>query len=725
MTDEATTHEASTGAPDAFGPPRTRVEGRSKVTGQARYETDTDLPGMAHAALVRAATRGRLAGLDLGEARTMPGVIEILTHDQLGDAVRPVQHAMAGSYANSTWRPLASTDIAYPGQIVALVVADTREAARAAANRVGVRLFASPATYRLEDGPDAKLEAAKPGHKDASVGDVAAGLAAAAARVDATYATPVQHHNPLELFATTCSWDGGQLTVHEPSRFVCGLQHGLAEQLGIPAGRVRVISHLVGGHFGSRLDLSQHTALVALAAWRLGRPVQLVPTRSEGFTIATHRPESRHAIRLAADADGRLTALSHKAVVATSRFDTFAMQGADVTGGLYACPNVATEERIGRVDRNTPGPMRAPPEVPYLFALESAMDELAVALKIDPVELRRRNDTTVDPLSGKRYTSRPLMRCFDEAARRFGWDASARAAPGTRRDGDWLVGAGCASSVRPVKIAPAAIRISLTDDGGALVETAHHEIGNGITTLLATRAAERLGVPMERVGVKLGDTVLPPAGISGGSSTTTSLINALDDACWKLQRQMVDQGRNDPHPPSVTFEHLPKGFGPDAVQKLRTGHTQLAQGGDTLSCAFGAQFAEVRVHSRTREIRVSRLVGAFAGGRILNPVTAHSQLIGGMIWGLGSALLEETEIDPATGGYVNDNLADYLVATSADVPSVEAVFVEDDDREVNPAGVKGIGEIAIIGVNAAIANAVYAAAGRRFRRLPIRIDDLV
>ena len=719
------THETSTDAAGAFGPAHTRVEGVSKVIGHARYETDTYLPGMAHAALVRAPTCGHLAGLDLDTARAVPGVIEILTHDVLADAVRPVKHAMAGGYANSTWRPLASSEIAYPGQIVALVVADTREAASEAAGRVGVRLVPEPATYRLEDAADTRLEAAKPGHKDGSVGDIAAGQAKAAARISATYATPVQHHNPMELFATTCAWESGYLTVHEPSRFVCGLQHGLAEQLGISAERVRVISRLVGGHFGSRLDLSQHTALVALAAWRQGRPVQLVPTRSDGFTIATHRPESRHDIELAADVDGRLTALSHRAVVATSRFDTFAMQGTDVTGGLYACPNVVTEERIGRVDRNTPGPMRAPPEVPYLFALESAMDELAVALRIDPVELRRRNDTSVDPVADKRYTSRPLMRCFDEAARRFGWDDTARAAPATRRVGDWLVGAGCSASVRPVKIAPAAVRVSLTADGGALVETAHHEIGTGITTLLAARAGEQLALPMERVLVRLGDTILPPAGISGGSSTTTSLINALDDACGKLRAQMADRSRNDPTPPSVTVEHLPKGFGPEAIGKLQTGHTQLSQGGDTLSCAFGAQFAEVRVHSRTREIRVSRLVGAFAGGRILNPLTAHSQLIGGMIWGIGSALLEDTEIDPATGGYVNNNLADYLVATAADVPSVDAIFVEDEDREVNAAGVKGIGEIAIIGVNAAIANAVYAATGRRVRRLPIRIDDLI
>ena len=409
-----------------------------------------------------------------------------------------------------------------------------------------------------------------------------------------------------------------------------------------------------------------------------------------------------------------------------SRFDVYAMSGTEVTAALYACPNVATEELIGRLDRNSPGPMRAPPEVPYLFALESAMDELAWTLKLDPVELRRRNDTTVDPVTGNRYTSRALMRCFDAAAARFNWDAAGRGAPGSKREGDWLVGVGCASSMRPTKIAPAAMRVSLVGDG-AVVETAHHEVGTGITTLLAARAGEKLGVPMERVTVRLGDTMLPPAGVSGGSSTTTSLINALDDACARLSAQVAANGRGGGVAPSITVNHVPEGVPAEAaVEKLYAGKTQIGQAtGKRTSCAFGAHFVEVRVHARTREIRVARHVGAFAGGRILNPLTARSQLIGGAIWGIGSALLEATEVDPRTGGYVNANLADYLVATSADAPSLDMFFVEDEDREVNPAGVKGIGEIAIIGANAAIANAVFAATGTRVRRLPIRIDDLI
>lgn len=701
-----------------IGPAVHRVEGAAKVTGHAKYETDVRLAGIAQAALVLAPTIGRIEGLDLASARNVPGVLAIFTHPDLGEAIAPVKHVMAGGWANSTLRPLASNEIAYPGQIVALVVAETGESAQEAAQAVIVRLKPRLGTYRLE-GPGEKLADLKDEHADAHVGDVEAGWAQATARIEATYETPIQHHNPMELFATTCVWDRDRLTVHEPSRFVCGLQHGLAAQLGIPAENVRVISRLVGGHFGSRLGLSQHTAMVALAARRLGRPVQLVPSRRDGFTIANHRPESRHEIRLAADANGRLLALSHHATVATSRFDDFAMQGTDVTAGLYACLNIAVEERVGRIDRNTPGPMRAPPEVPYLFALESAMDELAHELAIDPIELRRLNDTTTDPLTGKRYTTRPLMRCFDAAASVFDWSRARH----PRRDGDWLVGAGCAAAVRPTKIGPAALRLTRTADG-AIVETAHHEIGNGITTLLAMAASEGLDIPIEAVTVRLGDTCLPPAGLSGGSSTTTSLMNAMDEACGKLRALLDRRGRNDTGETSVTVEHLPDGFGAEAVGKLDAGHVQLRQiTGDRIAAAFGAQFVEVRIHAYTHEIRVARLVGAFASGRILNRLTAHSQLIGGMIWGMGSALLETTHVDPQTGGYTNADLADYLVAIAADVPSVEALIIADDDIEVNPAGIKGLGEISIIGVNAAIANAVFAATGKRFRRLPIGLED--
>ncbi|MEH3143942.1 MAG: xanthine dehydrogenase family protein molybdopterin-binding subunit [Methylobacterium frigidaeris] len=761
MTRETTTAPADR-ATAVLGRPHPRLEGRAKVTGRAVYASDTALPDLAHAALVTAAIpRGRIESFDLDAARAMPGVLGIFTHHDLSGAVRPVRHLMEGGYANSSHRPLGSDAVAHSGQIVALVVAGTREAAEAAAARVGVAYEAEPFAAALDDpgAETVRLADLKPSHRDPHRGDADAAFAAAAVRVSGRYETPVQHHNPIELFTTLCAWDGDHLTVHEPTRHVGALRHGLAAQLGLDPARVRVVSGLIGGHFGSRLALSQHTALVALAARRLGRPVSLVPSRRQCFTIANHRPETRHDLRLGADRDGRFTALVHEAAMGASRFDAFAMEGTDVTASLYACPAIGTGERAVRLDRNTPGPMRAPPEVPYLFALESAVDEMAWALGLDPIVLRRRNDTARDPVTGEPFSTRPLMRCFEAGAEAFGWSGRVPE-PGAMRDGEWRVGFGCASSARPVKIAPASLRVALTPEGGARIETAHHEIGNGITTLLAMGAAEWLGVPVETVGVRLGDTDLPPAGLSGGSSTTTSLMHTLERGCATLRRRLLARAVAEggalagADPAAVTLAQgvaaaadgrraplaalvrdlgpgragtvavfVPQGSGKDAWERTRTGHLALGQAEGALAWAFGAQFAEVRVHALTGEIRVPRLLGAFAAGRVLNPLAARSQLTGGMVWGLGSALLEETVVD--RGHYRNPDLAEYLVASAADAPRVEALLVPDEDERVNPLGLKGLGELGIIGVNAAIANAVHHATGRRVRRLPIRVEAML
>lgn len=710
-----------------LGRSHTRVEGAAKVTGSAVYASDTPRRAtggaVAHAALVTSTIAwGRIVGFDLTAAQAVPGVLAVFTHHDFAGCVAPVRHLMAGGYVNSSHRPLHSDAVAYAGQIVALVVAETSEVAAAGAAALRVAYEEAPASAGF-DSPGAetvRLADLKAHHEDIRTGHAETALAASAHRIEARYETPVQHHNPIELFTTRCAWEGDRLTVHEPTRFVGAVQHGLAAQLGLDPAKVRVNAGLIGGHFGSKFALSQHTALVALAARRLGRPVSLVPTRRQCFTIANYRPESRHDIRLGADAEGRLTALVHEAEVVTSRFDPFAMEGADVTASLYACPAIRTEERAVRVDRNTPGPMRAPPEVPYLFALESAMDEMAWRLGLDPIDLRRRNDTATDPVSGKPFTSRPLMACFEAGAKAFGWERRLPR-PGALRDGPWRVGLGCAASVRPVKIAAATIRVRRNADGAVEVATAHHEIGNGITTLLAMGTSEWLGVPVERVSVHLGDTALPPAGISGGSSTTTSLMNALALGCAQMRDRLA--GTPDGEAVEVLAEFVPRGGTPDALKALREGHIGLTLPDDALSWAFGAQFAEVHVHAETGEIRVPRLTGAFAAGRVLNPLTALSQLKGGMIWGLGSALLEETVLDGAA--YRNSDLAEYLVPTCADAETVEAVLVPDPDERVNPLGVKGLGELGIIGVNAAIANAVYHATGHRQRHLPIRIEDML
>ncbi|WP_375382254.1 xanthine dehydrogenase family protein molybdopterin-binding subunit [uncultured Sphingomonas sp.] len=703
------------------GTPQERIDGPLKVCGIADFPGDMILPGMAHAALaVSAIAKGRITATYRDAAQSMPGVLLILTHEEVGDAIGPVGHLMEGGWANSSWRPLASPDVRYAGQIVALVVAETSETAAAAAatlrfSYAGQSPVASLDDPRCATQPLAEVDAE---HHDRRKGDFDAALARAAVRIDGQYTTPIQHHNPIELPSTTCVWEDDRLTVFEPTRYIVAAQHGLAAQLGLQPGQVRVIAHFIGGHFGSKLALSQHTAICALAARRLGRPVRLEVSRRDQFTVANHRTETRHRVRLGAARDGRLLAVGHDAATVTSRFDRFAMEGTDVSTALYAAEAVAGEERLGRVDRNTPGPMRAPPEMPFLFAMESAMDELAHALDIDPIDLRRRNDVAADPVTNKPFTTRPLMRCFDAAAEAFGWSARSPRPRARLRDG-WWIGHGCAAAARPVKIAPATLRIVQDAAGDVRIETAHHEIGNGLYTLLATIASEQLNVPLDRVTVALGDTGLPPAGISGGSSTTTTLANALGDACTALLQQ--------PHGVrEVSFDYAPPGASGEAFDELRAGHIKLLTlPKDRLAWAFGAHMIEAHVHAATGEVRVVRHVGAFAAGRILNPLTARSQYLGGMAWGVSSALLERTEVDARTGVYVNRDLADYLVPTAADIAEQVVVMVADPDPMVNKEGVKGRGEIGIIGVAAAVANAVFNATGVRVRDLPIRVEMLL
>ncbi len=390
-----------------------------------------------------------------------------------------------------------------------------------------------------------------------------------------------------------------------------------------------------------------------------------------------------------------------------------------------------------RADRSTPGFMRAPAETPYIYALECAMDELAVALAMDPIELRRMNDTMKEPIKGLPYTSRTMMPCFDQAAASFGW-SKRDPKPGSMRDGDWLVGYGCAMACYPTQMAPATARVRLMPDGTARVETATHEIGQGISTVAAQTAAEHLGIPVEKVSVMVGDTLWPPAPVSGGSITTASVCSAIAQACDAIRAKLTSQGdtgdliellhRKGPGAIEEYAEWIPHGAKPGALQALYAGHAMPTGGAkleDRIQFAFGAEFVEVRVHTRTKEIRVPRMTGAFASGRILNTRTARSQLMGGMIWGFGSALHEETEIDTRAARYTNANLADYLVPVNADVGQVDIIMVPEEDKLVNPIGVKGIGEIGIVGTAAALSNAVFHATGQRIRRLPLRIEDLV
>jgi xanthine dehydrogenase YagR molybdenum-binding subunit len=760
----------STAAPEPkanMGQPIPRYDAFAKVTGKAQYAADVPLNRPAYAYLVTSSiARGRINSFDLAEARQVRDVIDIVTHEN-AEKLREAKLFSNGGYSSTTIQPLKSPEIAQDGQIIAVVLAETYEAAREAAHRVKVTYTAANPTATF-DSPGTTAAGAKGQlaqfKEDPHVGDFAKAFDQAEVKVTASYETPAQHHNPMELFATSCVWNGDSLTIYEPSQYVHGLKNGVAEQLGIDAGNVRVVNAYVGGAFGSKGSMTPRTAIIASIARRLGRPVKLVATRDQGFTIATYRAETRHQIQLGASRDGKLTALRHEGAEISSRADAYAVGGTKTTTRLYACPNVESKVTIVRADRNTPGFMRSPPEVPYMFALESAMDELAVQLNMDPIELRRINDTMKEPIGGKPYTSRSLMACYDAGAEAFGW-AQRSAAPKSMTDGDWLIGYGCATSCYPTQMAPAAARVRLQRDGRARIEIAGHEIGNGAYTVIAQAAASKLGVPVEKVSVVIGDSDLPPAPVAGGSNSTASTCSAVMMVCDQIRQRLfkallpnesladkaketvglgqtpVTQAASSDRPldrdqafdvlgVSVVEEYgewKPDGAPLDSFHAMHNGQMRMVGGSemkDKIAYAFGAEFVEIRVNKWTHEIRVPRLVGAFAAGRIMNPRTARSQLMGGLIWGMSSALHEATELDERYARYVNDNLADYLVPVNADVPSVEVIMLSEQDDHINPAGVKGLGELGNVGTNAAICNAIFHATGQRIRELPVRLEKL-
>jgi len=754
------------------GPAASRVDGRLKVMGQALYGTDF-LPDEPLFAFLRTSSiaKGKITALDEAEARAIPGVVEILTYKNVGDRIKPGKTFSDKGYMGTSIAPLHSDEIFHDGQIVALVVAESFEVARDAAHRLKI-------TYAEQEPAGSFDEAGlsqKPAHKDTKpaqeegddpkVGDFAGAFADAPVKIDQMYATPTQHHNPLELFGSTASWRDNKLTIWESSQNVWGFKNGLAEQLGIDASDVHVISPYVGGAFGSRGSLSQYTAIVALASKLVNRPVKLVATRDQAFTIVTYRAETRHRVQLGASRNGKLTALRHEGWEITSRPDDYSVAGTDSSTRLYACDNIDSKVWIHNADRNTPGFMRSPPEIPYIFALESAMDELAYALDMDPVALRLINDTMKEPIKGLPYTSRNLKGCFEAASDAFGW-SKRTPEPGSMRDGDWLIGWGTATSLYPTNVAPCAVRVRLSPDGSARVQTATHEIGTGVRTAIAITAAEDLGLTIDKITVEVGDTDLPPAPVAGGSNSTASVCSAVANACGQIRQKIADasvgadnspfKGRDagslrlrdgrlvaadggasealqdaamrvSPGVIEVYVDHLPDGVKPEGARGLYKGQSALTGGTkleDRIQFAFGAQFVEVRVHARTGEIRAPRAVGAYSFGRIVSAKTAKSQLMGGQIWGISAALHEATELDRRTAKYYNDDLAEYLIPVNADVPVIETIMIPERDDKV-PLGIKGVGELGNVGLNAAVANAVFHATGVRIRELPIRIEKVL
>lgn len=522
-----------------MGTNQPRIDGLAKVTGRAPYGADHSVPGAAHASLATSPiARGRICSIDQNTARAMPGVLDVLTYENVGKAIKPGKTILDGGYMANSVAPLASNRIYFAGQITAVVIAETPEAAKAAAEKLVFTFKSRPAAAGL-DSPGASESRAKAlGETELSAGDPDRGFAEAAAIVDAWYETPAQHQNPMELFQSTCAWEGERLTVWESCQNVRGFQYGLAKQFGMKPEKIRILSPFIGGAFGSRSELGQVTSLVALAAKRLGRPVKLVATRRQGFTLRTFRAETRHHLRLGATREGRLTALAHDSWELTSRTERFAVAGSDSTARLYACPNVRTKVVNVEADRQAPGFMRAPPETPYLFALESAMDELACALEIDPLDLRRHNETAVETVTGKPYTSRSLLGCIDRGAELFGWSERSPL-PRSMATEDELIGWGYATAFYPTQVGPADCRLTLTSDLRATVEVGAHEIGTGIRTVIAQTAGDLLGLDLDCIEVRVGDSALPAAPMSAGSNSTASVCTVVAKACEAMRHRIA------------------------------------------------------------------------------------------------------------------------------------------------------------------------------------------
>jgi xanthine dehydrogenase YagR molybdenum-binding subunit len=729
---------------DIIGQPIDRVDGPLKVTGTAKYAAEFNAPNQVHAVLVQSTiAAGSITGFDLAQAQGMPGVLAIITPDNAVKLANPKAGPMKGAL-------LQDKEVLFNGQHVAVVVAETFEQANAAASRVRVQ-------YRRDEANtvmDSEMAQAYPPKEfrngqrppDSGRGDADATFSTGAARVDATYVTPMEHHNPMEPHATIAQWDGDHLTVWTATQGISPTQATLAGQFGIDKANVHVVCPFVGGGFGCKGNTWPPATLAAMAAKVVKRPVKLVVTRSQMFTSNGYRPRTIQRLKFAADADGKLVSIRHDGFsqMSVPSLGEFSEPVALATEMLYACANVSITHRVVPTNASLPTYMRAPGEASGVFALESAMDELAVALKMDPIEFRLRNYAEIDPSENKPFASKVLRECYRQGAEAFGWSRRT-AEPRSMRDGNTLIGWGFATATYPTNQMPAHVRARYNADGTVLVQSGTQDLGTGTYTVMTQVAAQTLGVPVEKVRFELGDSDLPPAGVSGGSATAASVSPAVAAACEAVRDKLFDLALADSHIGSqgtnrASFR-LNNGdvVGPAgrvAVGDLLKQHNQpyveaMAEGGKNEAKkkyslhAFGAQFAEVRVDADLGEIRISRLVGAFDCGNILNAKTARSQLIGGMTYGVGMALLEETLTDAETGRIVNANIADYLVPVHADIPDIQAIVVPNDEHTSNPLGVKGIGELPMVGVAAAIANAVYHATGVRVRKVPIRIEDVL
>jgi xanthine dehydrogenase YagR molybdenum-binding subunit len=707
-----------------IGQPISRVDGRAKVTGQATYAAEFKTANVAHAAVVRSTVaRGRIARIDAAAAQAAPGVIAVLTHSNAPRLPYRPHKGNPDPVVGERLHVLQDAVINHQGQPVALVIAQTLEQAQHAATLVRVQYATQTAATDVSRVPPKLLTMEKTDQSEGRGPEVRRGdpdraLAAAAVKVEQNYVIPRENHNPLEMHATIAAWDGDKLTLWDKTQWVQNTAEELAAVFGIQTSNVRVISPFVGGAFGSGLRAWPHVTLAALGARVTRRPVKLALTRREMFYAVGYRPHTLQHVALGAARDGRLEAIVHEGTQETSTYEEYSEALLNATRFLHSCPNVQTRHRVAQLNVHTPTYMRAPGEASGTFALECAMDELAVALSMDPVALRLRNEPERDENKKLPFSSRSTREAYRLAAERFGWSRR-NPTPGAMRDGRWLIGWGMATATYPMNHAPATARARVLPDGTAEVSTAASDMGPGTWTSMTQVAAESLGLPIERVRFLLGDSQLPKAPVHGGSLTMASVGSAVQAACRKARADALAFTSTTDIAEAMRRLQRPI----EATQEV--GPEKSA--GERFSMhAFGAVFVEVAVDPDLGETRVRRIVGAYGAGRVVNPKLARSQCIGGMVGGIGMALMEHSVVDVRNGRVPNANLAEYAVPVHADAPAqMDVIFVPEEDPHVNPLGVKGLGEIAMVGVAPAIANAIYHATGKRIRELPITPDKLL
>jgi xanthine dehydrogenase YagR molybdenum-binding subunit len=718
-----------------IGKPIDRVDGRLKVMGKAAYAHEVQEGGPAAYGFIVEATiaKGTVVEIDAGAAERAPGVLLVMTHKNA-----PKQ---------GTWGPLDAKDryarsspqlgnnrVEHYGQAVAFVVAQSFEQARSASRLVKIRYDVGRGEFELERNlAKAEKPADQFGQKtDSIVGDFDTAFAAAPVKVDSKFTTPFEIHAQMEPHATLAYWKDGKVTIHCASQLLKSAQNAVAATLQISPSKVRIVSRYIGGGFGGKLPIYGDVMLSAMAARQLERPVKTALTRQQMFHFTTHRSNTIQRVRLGAGADGKLTAIAHETWSHSARFDNFFENASMQTRSLYAAPHRMTLHRSVKLDLPVSDSTRAPGESVGMLALEQAIDELAEKLSIDPIELRLRNEPTVDPELGVPYSSRQLVGCLREGAAKFGW-AARDTKPAATTDGRWWIGIGVAAATRGNLMIPSSCAVALDRQGVLTVRMAMTDIGTGSYTIFTQIAAEMLGLPIDKVRVELGDSALPATPGSGGSWGAASAGSGLFDACTNLRAKLArklgvpvqdakfEEGRVSGDGRSDSLGALAGPMGIEATGEIKPGSMAKAYSQQ----AYGAHFAEVGVNMDTGEIRLRRMLGVFAAGRILNEKTAKSQAVGAMIWGVGAALHEDAIVDARYGHFVNHDLAEYHVPAHADIPAIEAHFLPEVDDKTNPLKIKGVGELGICGAGAAVANAVYNACGVRIREYPLTLDKVL